>query len=178
MSCLAEVSQYMVQDVIKMHKEVMLSEACTYLKKKDTDEIVVVDNDNHPIGIVTDEDILKRIGESYVKPERTSLEDIMTFPVIGIKQEQNLLESLKIMNMNKIRKLVVLTDDNTVTGLLYKSTITNLVSQSIARRPKQSSLWGVIWNLGIIMQFAGALMLIPGILQLCKEIQSLLQGYF
>ena len=131
-------------------ESVKLSEACTILKKKDVDEIIVVDDSYNPVGIVTDEDILTKISESLVNPSKTTLGDIMVFPLISIKEDQSISEALELMREKKIRKLAVMSNSNLVVGILYLDTIVNLVKKSLVKQQKQSTLWGVIWNLGVV----------------------------
>lgn len=173
-----KVSQYTMHNVIMLSESVKLPEACTLLKKKQTDEILVIDDANRPIGIVTDEDILKRVADSLVNTSRTTVGDIMTFPVIGIKKDQTISNALEIMTKNKIRKLVVLSEDNSVEGLLYKNIIMEQITKSLASRPKQSTLWGVIWNLGMVLQFSGTLMLVPGIVATLHRDTDVATGIF
>ena len=158
-----KVSQYYRPNILMLAESVKLSEACTILKKKDVDEIIVVDDSYNPIGIVTDEDILTKISESLVNPSKTTLGDIMVFPLISIKEDQIISEALELMRERKIRKLAVMSNSNLVVGILYLDTIVNLVKKSLVKQQKQSTLWGVIWNLGIVLQFTGVLMFIPGI---------------
>lgn len=71
------------------------------IKKKDLDEIIVVDELYNPIGIVTDEDILTKLSESFVNPSKTTLGDIMVFPLITIRENQMISEVLAIMHEKK-----------------------------------------------------------------------------
>lgn len=158
-----KVSQYYRPNILMLAESVKLSEACTILKKKDVDEIIVVDDSYNPVGIVTDEDILTKISESLVNPSKTTLGDIMVFPLISIKEDQIISEALELMREKKIRKLAVMSNSNLVVGILYLDTIVNLVKKSLVKQQKQSTLWGVIWNLGVVLQFTGVLMFIPGI---------------
>ena len=146
-----------------LSESVKISEACSILKKKDVDEIIVVDDSYNPVGIVTDEDILKKLSESFVNPLKTTLGDIMVFPLISIREDQVLSKALEIMREKNIRKLPVLSNSNLVVGILYLDTIVNLVKKSLVKQQKQSTLWGVIWNLGVVLQFTGVLMFIPGV---------------
>lgn len=159
-----KVSQYYRPNILMLAESVKLSEACTILKKKDVDEIIVVDESYNPVGIVTDEDILTKISESLVNPSKTTLGDIMVFPLISIKEDQIISEALELMRERKIRKLAVMSNSNLVVGILYLDTIVNLVKKSLVKQQKQSTLWGVIWNLGVVLQFTGVLMFIPGII--------------
>lgn len=147
-----------------LSEHVKITEACTILKKKDQDEIIVVDDLYNPVGIVTDEDILTKLSESLVNPQKTTLGDIMVFPVISIGEDHFLSEALEIMREKKIRKIAVVSKSNLVVGILYLDTIVNLVKKSLVKKQKKSTLWGVIWNLGVVTQFTGVLMFIPGII--------------
>lgn len=158
------MSQYMMP-VLTLDEHVMIPQACKVLQKRKTDEIVIVDNLGHPIGIVTDDDILKKIGEAHAKPERTSLGDIMTFPVISVKNDTTLLSSLELMKKNEIRKIVIVSSDDKVIGIIFHSTIANLI-RTVMLRPKTfvSHFKPVLWNLGTVLQFTGILMFIPALL--------------
>jgi trk system potassium uptake protein TrkH len=69
------------------------------------------------------------------------------------------------MRQYKLRKLVVLSEQNRIVGMLYKNTIIDLMKKHLAiRQEKRSSLWAILWNLGIVLQFAGVLMFVPAIL--------------
>lgn len=152
-------------DVVRLPESATIPEACKHMVKVNTDEIIVTDKNENPIGIVTDEDILKKTAEAFVNPSKTTLGDIMTFPVISINQSKTLTDALSRMRDYKVRKLVVLSDENKIIGILYKDTIINLMKKHLAtKHEKQSSFWSIIWNLGIVLQFAGVLMFVPAVI--------------
>ena len=159
-----KISQYMKRTVTVLHESTYMPYACAQIQKNHSDEIVVVDSSKKPVGIVTDEDILKKIGEEHVRPSRTRLEDIMTFPVVSISHNATLKEALEKMRKNKIRKLVVTSKTNIVIGIIFQHTIVDLIRGSIARNKKPaSSVKAILWNLGSVTQFAGLLMIIPAL---------------
>lgn len=156
---------YVNPNVVKMGESVLLSDACKQMIRSNSDEVIVVDKNDQLIGIVTDEDVIKKTSEAFVNPLSTTLGDIMKFPVAFINQNKNLADALNLMRQNKIRKLVVLSDENKIVGMLYKNTIINLIKKFLAtNQQKQSQFWAIIWNLGIVLQFAGALMFVPAII--------------
>lgn len=159
-----KVSQYM-RPVLSLDEHIMIPQACELLQKQKTDEIVIVDDQSHPIGIVTDKDLLKKIGEALARPERTSLGDIMTFPVITVKHDAPLLSALELMKKNKIRKVVVVSNKDKVIGIIFQSTISQII-RAVMLRPKTfvSQFKPILWNLGTVLQFTGILMFIPALL--------------
>lgn len=159
-----EIKPHVNVDVVKLGETILIPEACKHMLKANTDEIIVVDGKENPVGIVTDEDILKKTSEAFVDPVKTTLGDIMTFPVVTIKQNATLSDALDSMRRHKVRKLVVLSDDKKIVGMLYKNTIINMMKKHLAtKQEKQSQFWSIIWNLGLVLQFAGVLMFVPAI---------------
>lgn len=159
------VKSYADVDVVKLPESSLIPEACKQMIKVNIDEIIVIDKNENPIGLVTDEDVIKKTSEAFVNPSKTTLGDIMTFPVISIGQNKTLSEALEKMRQYKVRKLVVLSETNRIAGMLYKNTIINLMKNHLAEKhEKHSAFWSIIWNLGIVLQFAGVLMFIPAVI--------------
>ncbi|MFB5628254.1 MAG: potassium transporter TrkG [Nitrosarchaeum sp.] len=174
-----KVSRYMSSTVLKLLGTTLMPTACAIMQKNDKDEIIVIDDNNTPIGIVTDQDVLKKIGEQYANPNKTRLDDIMTFPLIAIKHNDTLLNALKIMMDNNVRKIVVTGDDEKIVGMIYQSTISNLMHQKVISASSVNySLKAILWNLGTVTQFAGILMLIPSILATILNETQVATGIF
>lgn len=160
-----EVKPHTNVNVVKLTEHVLLTTACKYMVRANTDEIIIVDNNENPVGIVTDEDILKKTSEDFVNPTKTTLGDVMTFPVISVNEHATLSDALDRMKEHKLRKLVVVSDNKTLVGILYKNTIISLMKKHLAvKQEKKSSLLSIMWNLGLVLQFAGILMFVPAIL--------------
>ena len=159
-----KVSSYTSTNFLKLLESTSMTVACSAMQKNNKDEIIVVDDTNTPVGIVTDQDVLKKIGEAHANPKNTKLEDIMTFPLISIKHNDTLLKALKIMRDNKLRKIAVTEDNGNIIGIIYQHTITNLIRQKISSKSQTNySIRAILWNLGTVTQFAGILMLIPSL---------------
>ena len=174
-----KVSRYMNSTFLKLSDSTLMPTACTIMQKNDKDEIIVVNSNDAPIGIVTDQDILKKIGEQYANPNKTRLDDIMTFPLIDIKHNDTLQNALKIMRDNNVRKIAVTGDDGKISGLIYQSTISNLMHKKIMSASSANySLKAILWNLGTVTQFAGILMLLPSILATILNETDVATGVF
>jgi len=169
----------MSSNVLLLREDMMLNQATNQMQKKNCDEIIVIDNLSRPLGIITDEDILKKISERFVKPRTTRLDDLMTFPLITINHDDTLQKALDLMRKNKKRKLVVTSEYGKVIGIIFQSTIADLIRNSISiRKPIASTFRAVLWNLGSVLQFAGILMLIPSILSTILNETDVATGIF
>ena len=85
---------------------------------------VLVKKDGHLSGIVTDRDYATKIV-SHNLPSDTSVDAIMSSPLITINYDESISAAAKRMTDKKIRKLAV-TDDGVIIGLI---TSTDLVTQ-------------------------------------------------
>ena len=157
----------------------MLNQATNQMQRKNCDEIIVIDESSKPLGIITDEDILKKISEQFVKPLTTRVDDVMTFPLIMINHNDTLQKALDLMRKNKKRKLVVTSENGNVVGIIFQKTIADLIRNSVdIKKPITSTFSGVIWNLGSVLQFAGILMFIPSILSTVLNETDVATGIF
>ncbi len=80
--------------------------------------LLVVDQDQHPIGILTDRDIVERVVSLSRDPMTTTVEEVMTTPVISIKEHAALHEALDVMRQNAIRRLAVVDERGILVGVL------------------------------------------------------------
>lgn len=174
-----KVSQYMKTSILLLKEDMMVSHAARQMQTKNCDEVIVTDNLSQPLGIITDVDILKKIGEAHAKPATTKLEDIMTFPLVTIKHDDTLRHALDLMRMRKIRKLAVTSDYGIVIGMIFQENIAGLIRRSITKKRSTTSTFNaVLWNLGSVLQFAGILMFIPAILSTVLDETDVATGIF
>jgi trk system potassium uptake protein TrkH len=66
------VTNYMDKDVLILGLDTQTREAARMLRHYETDDIIVTDENNLPVGIVTDEDILSKVSDVTVYYEYTS----------------------------------------------------------------------------------------------------------
>ena len=160
------VSDYMYDDILSLNEKTSTANAASLLHRYERDDIIVVDAKNRPIGIVTDEDIIKVVSDTTIYAEDTKLKDIMTFPVFTVESSTTLQDALQLMRDHKIRKLPVVDEDSVIQGLILQSTIANAIRQSTFVHPRFMSppVKAVLGNLGFVLQFSGFLMMIPAVL--------------
>lgn len=165
------VTEYMDKDVLILSQNTLTREAARMLRHYETDDIIVTDEDRIPVGIVTDEDILSKVSDVTVYAEATKLKDIMTAPLVTINEKSTLQDALHKMRDNSIRKLPVLSKKNEVVGMVFQTTIANVIRDATASEPRLLSppVKAVLGNLGFVLQFAGVLLLVPAIVSTILE---------
>ncbi|WP_428326833.1 potassium transporter TrkG [Nitrosopumilus sp.] len=174
------VTEYMDKDVLILSQNTLTREATRMLQHYETDDIIVTDENRIPVGIVTDEDILSKVSDVTVYAEATKLKDIMTTPLVTINEKSTLQDALHKMRDNSIRKLPILTKKNQVIGMIFQTTIANVIRDATASEPRLLSppVKAVLGNLGFVLQFAGVLLLVPAIVATILEDTTTATGIY
>jgi len=160
------VKNYMDNDVVMLGKYTRTRDAARILKHYERDDIIVTDDNKKAIGIVTDRDILGKVSDATVYAETTVLKDIMSSPLITIEENATLQEALHKMRDHDIRKLPVISKKDQVVGIIFQDKIANLIRDATSIQPRLLSppVKAILGNLGFVLQFAGALLLVPAIM--------------
>jgi trk system potassium uptake protein TrkH len=174
------VTNYMDKDVLILGLDTQTREAARMLRHYETDDIIVTDKNNLPVGIVTDEDILSKVSDVTVYAEATTLKDVMSTPLITINEKSTLQDALHKMRDNNIRKLPVLSKKNQVMGMIFQSVIANVIRDATATAPRLLSppVKAILGNLGFVLQFAGVLLLVPAIVATILEDTTTATGIY
>lgn len=159
------VSTYMNRDVLMLAETTLTREAAHTLQHYERDDIIVTGSDGGPIGIVTDQDILSKVGDITVYAEATTLHDIMSSPLHTITGDATLQDALTLMKKNGVRKLPVISKKGNVIGIILQATIANVIRDASTTAPRLLSppIKAILGNLGFVLQFAGVLILVPAI---------------
>ena len=174
------VTQYMDKDVLFLSPSTQTRDAARMLRRYETDDIIITDKDNIPIGIVTDQDILSKVIDVTVYAEATTLKEVMTTPLITINEKATLQDALRKMRDNDIRKLPVISKKNKVIGIIYQTTIANVIRNATVTAPRLLSppVKAILGNLGFVLQFAGVLLMVPAIVATVLEDTEIATGIY
>lgn len=125
---MAKVSKIMLTNVPTLKKEAKIGEAARLLAKNQSGCVVIVE-DEMPIGIVTELDIVRNLtsgGKSLKEP----VSKIMSSPVTSIPTKMKLDEALKIIDTKRFRKYPVVENDKLV-GLATKNDVVHSISDNL-----------------------------------------------
>lgn len=99
--------------------------ACNIMSANNIGSVIIVtyDKNRDPLGIITERDIVRILGKLDPNFLQTPLRSLMTKPLITIKQSASINDATKIMNSKKIRRLVVVDQNNKMIGILTQRDI-------------------------------------------------------
>lgn len=106
MAGLISVREIMTEDVKVVREDTSMQEVIATMLKFDISSIVVVQKDR-PVGLITHKDILLRVLKPGLPPAALTARQVMTSPLITIKEEASVDEAAKLMAMKGFKKLPV-----------------------------------------------------------------------
>jgi CBS domain-containing protein len=101
-----DVNEIMHKEVEKASPETTVSEAAARMTEKDISYLVVVKG-SKLAGIVTEDDIIKKVVGKGKHPQETTLGEIMVKEVVHITPDKTLEEAAEMMTQKEIKKLPV-----------------------------------------------------------------------
>lgn len=116
------VTDVMVKSVIAVDPETNAKAAAELMKKHGIGCLIVV-KEAEPVGIVTERDMLNRLVIDLRNPRNTSVNEIMSTPLITVHPHTDIQHAAEIMLEQKIKKLPVV-EKGHLAGLV---TLTDLV---------------------------------------------------
>ncbi len=111
-----KVSIVMRKDVVKSKSDISIKEAAIILQRRRIGSIVIVDDEDKCVGIVTERDIIRSIAHNM--PLETRISRIMTANPITVGLDSSIAEVKAIMVNHRIRHVPVVDSENKVVGII------------------------------------------------------------
>ncbi|MDH5602318.1 MAG: DUF294 nucleotidyltransferase-like domain-containing protein [Cyclobacteriaceae bacterium] len=98
--------------LVSASRKMPVREAAELMTRKQVGSLVITDQDNKPAGIITDTDLRKKIATGQFDIN-TPVDDIMTCPVICLKEKPSLFEAIDKMLEHNVHHLCITVDGTT-----------------------------------------------------------------
>lgn len=121
-----------VSEVMKEHPEFCNPETRVpdikyILKKYNYDEIVIVDFDRHPVGIVNERDVSDEAMKKRIHPFDVNAGELMTSISATVKKNTSLEDCLQLMEEKHVASIPVTDEEGHYLGVVKKEEIINYV---------------------------------------------------
>ena len=119
----------MVRDIIKVNKSNRLAYALKIMEKYRISRLIVIDDKENVVGILTEKDIMDRLGAARTRnltPSRLAVSSVMNENVFSVDPETPIMEIIKLMVDKKISTVPIIVNSKIV-GLITKSNILELI---------------------------------------------------
>lgn len=113
-------------------------EAINVMSEKNFGSVVIVNDDQTVAGIVTERDLMTRLLYKKKDPDKTKLKDIMTSEVRLAKEDDNLLDWLRIMSNERFRHLPIVDENNKIVSMMSQGDFVSYTWPELLERLKEN----------------------------------------
>ena len=120
------------REVVIAKKALSVVDAAQLMRKHHVGDLVVVEERNgrrHPVGIVTDRDIVVEVVAAGVSPDALKVGDIMSPEVATVRESEGLFEALRHMRDKGVRRMPVVDREGGLVGILTLDDLLNLLAE-------------------------------------------------
>jgi len=120
-----EVDRYMHEDIVTIYEKEPVTKAIAIMKRKGVSRLIVLNENDRPVGIVTAGDIVRNfifekerstVGEISEAVFSTEVRSIMSTPLLTVKSKSRLKDVIKLLLENKIFAVPVV--DSKLKGII------------------------------------------------------------
>src|SRR5690242_17221736 len=90
--------------VVAVFSETTVSQAAKMMKENNIGDIVIVNGDNKPVGIITDRDIVIKVIADGANVDDLCVSDMMSEDLLVLKDYQSIQEALAMMCAKRVRR--------------------------------------------------------------------------
>jgi predicted transcriptional regulator len=127
------------RDVVIAEKALSVVEAAQLMRKHHVGDLVVVEDkggQKHPVGIVTDRDIVVEVVAAGVNPDALKVGDIMGPEVATVRESEGLFEALRYMRDKGVRRMPVVDSTGVLVGILTLDDLLSLLAEEMTELAK------------------------------------------
>jgi CBS domain-containing protein len=98
-----------------------IQSVCKIMIENNVGGLVVVKrgvSGNEPVGIITERDIIRKIGDVDLFTTQSSIRELMSNNLISIKPDNTIGDAIGLMHGNNIRRLPVIDNDGKMVGII------------------------------------------------------------
>lgn len=119
------------REVVVVSQGTPIKEAVKFMEEKNIGSVIVVGG-GKPLGIATDRDILLRVVNKGLDPEKSSVDDVMTKEIVTLKEGMGLFEALEQVKGKGIRRFPIVDASGNLKGIMTLDDIIYLLGKEMA----------------------------------------------
>ncbi|MFE2547384.1 CBS domain-containing protein [Streptomyces sp. NPDC059355] len=116
------VADLMTHTAVTVRRTTAFKEIARLLKEFDITAMPVTDETGHPVGVVSEADLLRRRHAGGA----ATAEELMTSPAVTARPEWNVVRAARVMQRHRVKRLPVVDEEGRVVGVLSRSDLIQL----------------------------------------------------
>lgn len=103
----------------------------TVMKEENVGSVVIADGDDHPVGIVTDRDLVLDVLEPREDPTLVTAGDVMTDTLVTVDPDRGVFDAIELMHEHSVRRLPIVDDDGEMAGIVTLDDLVRLLAEEL-----------------------------------------------
>ena len=120
-----KVSEIMTRSIVSAEPSFSIRRVMALMVERRVGRVVLAEG-NEPVGIFTEQDVLRRVMNRKLDVHKTAVRRVMTTPIHGVPQTTPILDVLGKMYAGRFRHLLVRDDNGQMVGLVSMRRILDL----------------------------------------------------
>jgi len=128
------VGELCTREVVIVEKDASINEVAQLMRKCHVGDIVVVERkgeQNIPVGIITDRDIVVELIAENVDLESVTTGDVMSYELITAREEEGVWTVLQKMRDNGVRRVPIVNGNGGLEGILAVDDLIELLAEEL-----------------------------------------------
>jgi CBS domain-containing protein len=133
------IGEFCNREVVFATRKTSLVEAAQLMRQYHVGDLVVMDlagEKRVPVGIVTDRDIVIEVIAKSLPISDFMVGDIMSPQLISVQEKEGVVETIRLMRTNGIRRVPVLTQEGGLAGIISVDDLLDLLAEELAELAK------------------------------------------
>ncbi len=119
------------REIICVDPRTTVKEAAKLMEEKNIGSTIVV-QERKPIGILTDRDILLRVMNRGLDPEKTFVDEVMTKKIVTLRGDTGLFEALQKVKGKGMRRFPIVDSNGNLQGIMTLDDIFYLLGKEMS----------------------------------------------
>src|SRR3990167_662978 len=121
------------REIVCVDVKTKVLEATELMEEMNVGSVVVIQNDR-PVGIVTDRDVVLRVVNKKLDPAKCAVADIMSLDVVTLKQSTGLYDALEQIKESggRVRRFPVVDENGALIGIMTLDDVIYLLGREMS----------------------------------------------
>lgn len=131
---MATVGEICNREVIVTERDTTVADAARLMRDHHVGSLIVAeprDGTLHPVGIITDRDVVVEVVAMDIDPHDVKVEEVMGRSLVIARENDGIRETLEVMRYKGVRRLPVLSTRGNLLGIVAADDVMRLLAEDI-----------------------------------------------
>ncbi len=92
---------------------------------------IVITEEDRPVGIVTDRDLVVRVVSKDIDPRKTAIRDVMTRDLITVREDVGIYDAVGCARTEGVRRLPIVNKEGELVGIITMDDLIQLLTREM-----------------------------------------------